>query len=61
MTVSEYSKIAVNHSYRGKGFTGISRQAALYRLKNIKRYPEIKKVEKITDHLYLISVNLSLL
>lgn len=51
MTVSEYSKIAVNHSYRGKGSTGISRQAALYRVesKNRKKYPEIVKVKKVEN------------
>ena len=36
---------------------GISVQAAHKRVKNIKKYPEIRCVEKITDKFFLLKIN----
>lgn len=46
MTIKQYAE-----------WKNISVQAAHKRIRNIKNYPEIRSVEKITDKFFLLKVN----
>ena len=57
LTMKQYAAMALNKD----GTKGISRVAAQKRIKNRKRWPEIKRVQKITDRFFIIHVDATLL